>query len=338
MRSGPELVRASNPYAKEVPATTWRLLLTTLALYFTAFSAVILVDNVAVRGAGAVLLGLLMIRIFIFYHDHLHGALLNNTRLGSAIMRAFGWWIMAGWSVWRQTHDYHHKNTAKMVGASIGSYPIVTVDMWRNITPAQRRMYKAARHPMTILFGYITVFILGMCISAFRRAPRQHVDGLIALLVHFGGVGLVGWFFGWQAALFAVVLPQFIACALGSYLFYAQHNFPGMQIRGRQDWEYSFAALRSSSMFNMGPVMHWFTGNIGYHHVHHLNHRIPFYRLPEAMAGIPELQDPCRTSWRPSDVMAALALKIWDPAQGKMISYEEADGGPMPDGGLVSAK
>ena len=75
----------------------------------------------------------------------------------------------------------------------------------------------------------------------------------------------------------------------------------------------------------MPRILHWFTGNIGYHHVHHLNHRIPFYRLPEAMAAMPELQDPIRTSWHPVDVWGCLRIGLFDPERGEMISFSEAD-------------
>ena len=149
--------------------------------------------------------------------------------------------------------------------------------------------------------------------------------------------GLAGWAFGWQAAVLGVLLPDFVATASGSYLFYAQHNFPGMQIRGRREWEYTFAALHSSSMFDMNPVMHWLTGNIGYHHVHHLNHRIPFYRLPEAMAAMPELQNPHRTSWAPRDVAACLKFHIWSPEDGRMLPYAEAEARrPTPDDAVAA--
>lgn len=329
MRTGAALVQASNVYTEENPAKTWRLLLTTIACATLLFSGAVAAPWLALRLACSVLLGLTIVRLFIFYHDYLHGALLRGSRVGGLLMKVFGWWILAGVSVWRQTHDYHHKNNGKMLGASIGSYPIVTVDLWRSMAPDQRRDYKIARHPLTILLGYFTVFIIGMCISPFRRNPAQHRDGIIALAVHFSWMGGVAWLGGWQAAVTGVLLPQIIACAAGSYLFYAQHNFPGMKLRNRQDWDYSFAATRSSSMFDMSPLMHWFTGNIGYHHVHHLNHRIPFYRLPEAMAAMPELQDPGRTSWRIGDILACLRGKVWDPAQQRMVSYQEAEG-PMP--------
>jgi len=337
MRSGPELVRASSTYARENAAQSWRLLATT-SLVYAAFVAVAAAAPVwPLRLLGSVFAGLTIVRLFIFFHDYAHGAILQS-RAGKLVMPFVGYWTLSAPSVWRQTHDYHHKNTAKIVGASIGSYPIVTVDMWRLMTPAQRRDYRMVRHPLNMMFGYVTVFILGMCGSAFLRDPRQHWHGMLSLVIHFGIMALVGWRFGWDVAAFAVLLPQFLASGVGSYLFYAQHNFPSMQLRGRRDWEYSFAALRSSSMFDMPPIMHWLTGNIGFHHVHHLNHRIPFYRLPEAMAELPELQDPGRTSWRPSDVMACLRLKVWDPAKGRMVSFEEADGARLPSEELLSAK
>jgi omega-6 fatty acid desaturase (delta-12 desaturase) len=122
------------------------------------------------------------------------------------------------------------------------------------------------------------------------------------------------------------LFPLNIAFIAGTYLFYAQHNFEGVKLRGRHEWEFTRAALESSSYMPMGPAMRWFTGNIGYHHVHHLNSRIPFYRLPEAMAAIPELQHPGETRLRPRDVFACLSLKLWDAEAQQMV--------PFPDGSL----
>lgn len=341
MRKGPELVRASNPYAVEDRKRTWQLLSVALVVFFSALGAAVatpleagailgltgaasIAVGVAVKTLFGSLAGLTLIRLFIFYHDYLHGAILTGSKPGKWVMYLVGYWVLSGPSVWKQTHDYHHKHTAKMVGASIGSYPIVTVDMWGVMTEAQRRDYKLVRHPLTMILGYFTVFLLGMCISPFRRNPGQHRDGLYALLGHVALVGGLALAFSPADAFFAGMLPVMVATGLGSYLFYAQHNFPDMAIRGRHEWEYTFAALHSSSMMDMPGWLHWFTGNIGYHHVHHLNHRIPFYRLPEAMSGMPELQNPHRTSWALSEIHKCLMLKVWDPGQGRMVSYEEA--------------
>lgn len=325
MRQGPELVRAAAPFAQEDRALTWRLLLSTVSLFAASLTAIVVVPWLAAKLVLSVLAALTLVRLFIFYHDYLHGAVLGGSVVGRLVMNTIGYWVLSGPSVWKQTHDYHHKNTSKMVGASIGSYPIVSTDIWRIMTPAQRRSYAMVRHPLTMAFGYVTVFMWGMCLSPFKRQPRQHIDGVFALLFHFTLVGGLAWAFGWQDALFAGVMPVFLATGVGSYLFYAQHNFPEARLRDRADWEYSFAATRSSSMMDMPALMHWFTGNIGYHHVHHLNHRIPFYRLPEAMAAIPELQNPGRTSLHPSDIRECLRLKLWDPGRGRMISFEEID-------------
>lgn len=328
MRSGAELVRATAPFAKEDRALTWRLLATTGALYLAALAGLLFLPSWPLRMLLVVPAGLLIVRLFIFYHDHLHGAILVGSPVGRAIMRLVGYWVLSGPSVWKQTHDYHHQHTAKMVGAAIGSYPVVTTDMWAVMTPLQRRAYRLIRHPLNMVFGYVTVFLLGMCLSPLRRDPKRHYDGLIAPLVHFGAVAAVGLTLGWATALVAIVAPLVVACAAGSYLFYAQHNFPGMELKDRREWEYSFAALHSSSMMDMPGWMHWFTGNIGYHHVHHLNHRIPFYRLPEAMAAVPELQNPHRTSLAPRDVFACLRLALWDPRSRRMLSFDEAQALP----------
>src|SRR5206468_12958383 len=118
-------------------------------------------------------------------------------------------------------------------------------------------------------------------------------------------------------------LPYFIAFALGSYLFYAQHNFPGVTFYENKNWVYEKAALESSSYMKMNPLMAWLTGNIGYHHIHHLNARIPFYRLAEVMEHFPELQNCKVTSLAFKDVKACLQLKVWDPDQNKMIGIKE---------------
>jgi omega-6 fatty acid desaturase (delta-12 desaturase) len=110
---------------------------------------------------------------------------------------------------------------------------------------------------------------------------------------------------------------------LGAYLFYAQHNFPGVSFRTNKDWNYAKAALESSSYMKMNPVMQWVTANIGYHHVHHLNAKIPFYRLPEAMEKLPELQEVKTTTLQIRDIVACLKLKVWDPEENRMVTMKE---------------
>jgi omega-6 fatty acid desaturase (delta-12 desaturase) len=325
VRTGAELVRASQVYAKEDPRRTWTLFLTTALVTVALWAIVLSTDLVWVEAAASVLLGLVGIRLFIFYHDYCHDAIFRDSKPGALVMAAVGYYTLAVESVWRETHNYHHANNAKLIGSAIGSYPTVSVGMYKGMTPGQRRQLKAIRHPITIALGLFTTFFIGFCWAAWRREPKKHaqapLSGVVWIAV-FVGLGLLA---GWSDAFFLWMLPGMIHAGVGSYLFYAQHNFPDAELRDRRSWEYSHAALKCSSYFEMSPIMHWFTGNIGYHHVHHLNHRIPFYRLPEAMEGMPELQHPGRTSWRPADVAAALACAVWDPEQGRLISFAQAD-------------
>ena len=320
---GSALVRASFPYMEEDLRVSYALLIVTIAVLATAtgialWRALPLWMNMI----GSFIAGLTWIRAFIFFHDTRHGAMFRDAPIGLRICDLFGVMLLCPPSVWQETHDYHHRNNAKIVGASIGSFPVATPLMWRMMTPSQRRAYRFVRSPLNMLIAYFTVFIVGMCMSPFIRQPRQHIGGPLTLLFHFALYAVLWALGGWHAALLGVILPIMMATTLGAYLFYAQHNFPDAWVADRRDWNYHQAALKSSSMFDMHPLLHWFTGNIGYHHVHHLNHRIPFYRLPEAMAAIPELQAPGRTSWWPSDIAACFACKLWDPKAGRYAGWQ----------------
>jgi omega-6 fatty acid desaturase (delta-12 desaturase) len=142
--------------------------------------------------------------------------------------------------------------------------------------------------------------------------------------VFHGAAATVIWYFlGPGTFLLSWFFPFLLAFGMGSYLFYCQHNFPDAKFKENCDWTYFNAALSSTSFMNMNPVMRWFTGSIGYHHVHHVNSRIPFYRLKEAKDHMPELKDVATTSWNPMEMMRCFRLKLWDAEKEKMITLRQ---------------
>lgn len=318
-RSGRELIDATRPYAEEQTLQSWWVFGSTFFALGATALAVLRAPWLPLRLALGAVEGLIIVRAFILFHDHLHGALLRKSKFAKWSLYLLGMFTLTPPTVWRQTHNYHHANTAKVVGSHIGSFPVLTTDLWKMATPAQKVLYRITRHPLSMLLGYFTVFLYGMCISPLRRNPRKHWDAALTLLFHAAMVAALTHWFGWAMCFQVLIFPLMVAFAAGSYLFYAQHNFPEMQIQSRQSWTYTRAALESSSYMKLGPVMAWFTGNIGYHHVHHLNPTIPFYRLPEAMAAIPELQHPGTTTLHPSDIAACLRLGLWDAEQNRMV-------------------
>lgn len=284
--------------------------------YATAFAA-----GLFTRCLCSLLIALTLVRVFTIYHDFQHHTVFKDSRIAGALLWIYGCLMLTPPSVWRRSHDHHHRHNSKMFGASIGSFPIMTTDAYRAACTWQRIEYRIARSPWTILLGYFTVFLFGMCVRPLLLDWRRHWDSLAAIGLHLSFILGVAYAVDWQASLFAFLLPTWLAMAIGSYLFYIQHNFPAARIRRCGQWTYTEAALESSSFLELGPILNWFTGNIGYHHVHHLNAKIPFYRLPEAMAGLPALQSPARTSLKLREIRTCLQLKLWDIDQDRFVTF-----------------
>lgn len=320
-RRGRELLAAARPFAEEVRSRSWFHFVESFAVFFAVLGAALYVGPLWAKVPLSILAGLVSVRLFILYHDFQHNAILRGSKVAEAIMWLYGVYVLTPKNVWRQTHNYHHAHTAKIVGSHVGSYLMVTTDIWEKMSPKERFVYKIYRHPLTVFFAYFTVFFYGMCMASFARNPRKNWDSLFAIVVHVAMAIALPYFFGVEVFLIGWFIPLFVATTSGAYLFYAQHNYPDIHIQPREEWEFSKAALESSSYMEMGPVLQWLTGNIGFHHVHHLNPTIPFYRLPEVMAALPELQHPGKTSLGPSEIVRCFGLKLWDNASGRMVGY-----------------
>lgn len=320
--SGKDLILATRPFAKEIRGKSWYYMLSALAFLAASLAGTILMPNFALRFACSILAGIFIIRTFVIYHDFMHHSILHKSKLANALMTIFGIYVLAPTSIWKRSHDYHHKHNSKLFSASIGSYPIVTKKKLESMSRQERRFYLGLRHPFTILAGYMSMFFVGMTLRSFRTAPDKHMDSLVAMILHLVFIGVMFWWGGLPAVVLTVFIPFIISGFMGAYLFYAQHNFPGTTFKDKDGWTYEGAAMESSSYMTMSRLGNWITANIGYHHIHHLNAKIPFYRLPEAMAAIPELQQAKRTSLRWKDIKACLKLKVWDPEQGKMVGLK----------------
>ncbi len=323
MHSRHELIQATRPFAVDDTRKSWWCILSTGALLAAALAGTLWNVHWVGRLFCSGLAGLLVLRMFVIYHDQQHLAILPRSKLAEILMRAFGILALSPSSIWRSSHNYHHNHNSKLRSAHIGSFPVMTKAQYLKSSRRKRFNYLFMRHPLTILFGYLFVFLHGMCLYPFFNNPRKHFDCLIAFVVHVAlGVALL-YFTGWQGLVFAQLIPSFIAYSIGSYLFYAQHNFPEVTFNDNAGWTYEKAALESSSFLRTSPLMAWFTANIGYHHIHHLNARIPFYRLPEAFAKIPELQQPRTTSLSPVDIFRCLRLKVWDVEAQRLIPLSQ---------------
>lgn len=322
-RERKELLIASREFASEKRRVSWWCLWSTLLVYAVLVAAAVSELPWLVRITCSLASACLHVRLFVIYHDFQHGAILRNSKLAKILMTIYGLITLNPPSVWSRSHDHHHAHNSRSYGVNIGSYPLLTTTAYSELSSMEKFTYGFARHPLTMALGYFTVFLWGMTIRPFLQNPVRHWDALAAVVVH---VSLLSWmaFHGLDVMLLGLGVPLLIASCVGAYLFYAQHNFPAAKLRRGSEWSHVDAALTSSSFIPMGTVMTWMTGNIGYHHVHHLNARIPFYRLPEAMNALVELQSPGTTTLSWPDIRACLRLKLWDVGSNKLVGYDHS--------------
>lgn len=319
-----DLQQATRLFARQSAARSWWHAGSTFGLLLRALAAAILAPWWPLRLAGSLFGALLLVRTFILYHDFMHGSILPGSKAARALFYSYAAVNLTPPRSWRDSHNFHHANVGRIAGSNVGAFPLMTAEMWRESSPGQRLAYRITRHPVTILCAYVTIFFFSVTLLPLSRRPSRYWDSALSIVAHGSAVAALWFFAGFDAASFGLLLPMAIAAALGGYLFYAQHSFPGMQILPDAEWSAYRAALASSSYLRLGPILRWFTGNIGFHHVHHLNSLIPFYLLPRAMAAIPELQHPAVTTLTPRDVVACFRANLWDSASGRMIRYREA--------------
>ncbi len=323
-RTASALRAATRAFASEFRAKSRREAVLAFALLGAMLGTAAFTPWWPLRTAAALLASLAMVRCFALYHDFLHGAILTRSTKARWAFYAFGVIVLTPPRSWRASHNAHHADVGQIERAGVGSFPLMTVDAWRVASWRERFRYRISRHPLNMLFAYVTIFVLNICLAPLLRRPSVHWDSALTILAHAAlaaglwGVGGAG------AAFFGLLLPAFVASAMGGCLFYVQHSFPGLGVAPAAQWSRDRAALESSSCLRLPPVLRWITGNLGFHHVHHLNPQIPFYRLPEAMAGIPELGRTAGISLRMRDFASCFATNLWDETRGRMVPYRAA--------------
>lgn len=330
-----ELHAATRPFEEVSLLRSWWHIGSTFACMIVAVFLAGALPWWPLRLACSILSGLILVRAFIVLHDSLHQAIARGSRVARILINFYGLLVLTPPRGWRHSHNYHHAHVGKalpitppgspLVTSNIGAYSLMSTEAWSRAGGLERLAYRLSRHPLLMMSAYVTVFFYSLCVAPLMREPRKNWDGAVSIVLHISLVAFVWWMWGFQTVALTVLLPASIAAAAGAYLFFVQHNYPGMKIFPVGEWSHYRGAVESSSYLQCGPLMRWFTGNIGYHHVHHLNALIPFYRLPEAMAAIPELQHPAVTSFRPRDVWACLRLNLWDAERQQLVSYREAN-------------
>lgn len=302
------------------------------AIFFEVWGLMILavlaafwIDNLIFRLVLSFFIAALFSRMFNVYHDTCHRAMLRDQPLKRRMMIVYGYLVLTPPRVWHPEHTAHHRETGVYDEPVPGEFPLWSRQRYESATRLQRLNYRFQRHPAVMIAGYATAFLFTWSIAPFFSNPHRYWRNGLALASHLGFTGILIGLGGVEFALLAFNLPIAIASAAGVYFFYVQHNAPGLHYTAKPARDAASAAVFATTFFRMPGFMNWATGNIGYHHIHHFSSKIPFYRLPEANAALPELKGHVKeTSWRPRDIIAAFRANLVDATSGAMVSFQSA--------------
>ena len=270
--------------------------------------------------ALAVLAAGFMVRLFIFFHDCGHRSFYTSRKANAALGYFLGVLVFEPCDLWWDEHNIHHASAGNLDKRGIGDIPTLTAQEYLRASPWTRFKYRVERYPLTLLLiGAPFVFIV------LNRFPSRRADKRERRSVHLTNLGIAGvaailcYLMGWKAYL-AIQLPIIVfGSAAGMWLFYVQHQFEGVYWERGEDWSFVAAALQGSSFYKLPRILQWFSGNIGFHHIHHLSPRIPNYNLEKCHQA-----DPLFQSVKPTTLFSSFksfSFRLWDEPNKRLVSF-----------------
>lgn len=264
----------------------------------------------------------MMVRIFIIQHDCGHGSFFASRKANDRLGMICGVFTLTPYYQWRKNHAIHHATAGNLVKRDIHDVFTMTVNEYQESSTAKKLRYRLYRNPITLfLIVPMALFVILYRFPVLRSRRREWMGVLLNDLALLTFVVVFSYLIGFVPFLMLYLPVVFIATFVGTWLFYVQHQFEETYWADGDEWSYTSAALEGSSFYKLPKLFQWFTGNIGFHHIHHLSPRIPNYKLEACHADNPELQDvPTLTL---SSSLKSASLTLWDEEEKRLISFGE---------------
>jgi omega-6 fatty acid desaturase (delta-12 desaturase) len=268
-----------------------------------------------------------LVRLFIIQHDCGHHSFFRSRRTNDVVGGILGVFTLTPYYSWRRSHSRHHASSGDLSHRGHGDVWTLTVDEYLKLTYFGRLRYRLYRNPFfmfvlgpSLLFIIWQRFTFGIPRNWRRERQSVHITNL-GLVVVLG----VAWCTSGIPMFIMVHLPVvMLAAAIGSWLFFVQHQYERAYWQPHENWDFNRSAIDGSSYYRLPRILQWFTGNIGFHHIHHLESRIPNYNLPICYASVPEFRQAVTLGlW---DSVKCARLKLWDEIHQRMVTFDEAHG------------
>ena len=285
-----------------------------VAMYFCLQISWWLVVPLAVLAAG------FLVRIFIIFHDCGHGSFFKSQRANNWVGFISGVLTFTPYFHWRWEHSIHHATSGDLDRRGTGDVWTMTVQEYLESSRWKRFAYRLARNPLVLfVLAPLYLFVIRQRFPSSTASKRErHSVYWINLGIFTVAAGLT-YIFGFKAYALIQLIIIGIAGSAGVWLFYVQHQFEGVYWERREHWDYTTAALQGSSFYKLPKILQWFSGNIGFHHLHHLSSRIPNYNLEKCHNAHPIFQ-----SVKPVTLLGSLksfSFRLWDEQQRKLVSF-----------------
>jgi acyl-lipid omega-6 desaturase (Delta-12 desaturase) len=260
-----------------------------------------------------------MVRCFILFHDCCHGSFFRTIRANDRLGLVLGVLVLTPFYQWKHSHAIHHATAGDLDRRGVGDVYTMTVDEYMAAPWYKKLGYRIMRSPM-ILFTVGSFIVFTVTHRFFERnAGKRERSSVIWTNIAIAAV--VGWMIlevGWAAFLLVEIPILLIACSAGVWLFYVQHNFDPTYWERHADWEFFNAGMDGSSFYKLPKVLQWFTGNIGFHHIHHLSPRIPNYKLEACHNENPMFQIEPLTF---TESLRSLFFRLWDEKEKALVGW-----------------
>lgn len=283
-------------------------------MYFSLTVSYWLTLPLAILAAG------FLVRVFIIFHDCGHGSFFKSRKANDVVGFISGVLTFTPYHHWRWEHALHHASAGDLDRRGTGDVWTLTVQEYLKASRWKRFAYRLARNPVVLfVLAPLVLFLVRQRLPSLKAGRRERYSVYWTnLAVGIIAVGLI-WIFGLQAYLIIQLTVLMVAGSAGVWLFYVQHQFEGVYWERRENWDYTTAALKGSSFYRLPKVLQWFTGSIGFHHIHHLRPGIPNYNLEKCYKAVPLFQIVKPVTLFSS--LKSLTFRLWDEQSQQLVGF-----------------